>query len=68
MKTKANKRWRLQIRFKDNNDPHWFRTWDMMEDFKQLIICKKIAIQLIDDTVSKARIVDLITQETIDLK
>ena len=68
MDKKQNKRWRLQISFTNNGDLHWFRTWDIMEDFKQLIPCHKFAESIIDETVKKARIVDLVTEKIIDLK
>jgi len=68
MKTEDNKRWRLQIRFNNNGDLHWFRTWDIMEDFKQLLVCEEFANSIIDNTVSKARIVDKVTNKIIDLK
>ena len=51
-------RWYLQIRFKNNGDPHFWRTWCINEPFKTLKECEEIADGMIDNTVVAMRIVD----------
>lgn len=67
MKT-DNFRYILQIKFINNGDPHWFSMWDINEPYKQLIQCQEDSEILIDNTVEKARIVDTVNGNVINIK
>jgi hypothetical protein len=51
-------RWYLQIRFKNNGDPFFMRTWCINEPYNTLKECEEIAEGLLDETVDKMRIAD----------
>lgn len=51
-------KYRLQIRFRDNGDPFWMRTWCINEPFDDLEEYRGMARGLLDDTVDAMRIVD----------
>ena len=56
-------RWYLQIRFKNNGDPFFMKTWCINEPFKTLIECEIMAKGLLDNTVDSMRIVDKVKNE-----
>lgn len=58
-----NHRWYLQIRFKNNGDPFWYRSWCINEPYKTLTECEDIAEGLLDDTVDAMRIVDSVKND-----
>ena len=51
-------RWYLQIRFKNNGDPFFWRTWCINEPYKTLKECEAMAECMLDDTVDAMRIAD----------
>lgn len=51
-------RWYLQIRFKNNGDPFFMKTWCINEPYKTLKECETMAEGLLDDTVASMRIAD----------
>jgi hypothetical protein len=63
MKNKEQYRYYLQVKFRNNGDPHWFRTWDINEPFKSLSDCKRMAEGMLDDTVEKMRISDAVKND-----
>lgn len=61
-----NYRYRVQILFKNSNSMFFARIWDINEPIKTL----KEAISyksLIDDSVESARIVDIVTNNVVEI-
>lgn len=54
-----NKRWVLKISFNGSLD------WDIIEEYSQLVVCKKEAKELKDSTVKTMLIEDKVTGNTI---
>lgn len=61
--TKENYRWRLQIRFRDNNDLSFLSTWCVNEPYKTLKECEDASDGLLDDSVLKMQIADCAKNE-----
>lgn len=51
-------RWYLQIRFRNNGDPFFMKSWCINEAFKSLNECEEMAKGLLDNTVESMRIAD----------
>ena len=57
MKNKQH-RWYLQIRFKNNGDPFFLKSWCINDSFANIKECEKMAEGLLDQSVESMRIVD----------
>lgn len=57
--SKEQNRWYLQIRFKNNGNSHFCRTWCINEPYKTLKECEEMAEGMLDDTVDAMRIADI---------
>jgi len=56
-------RWYLQIRFKNNIEPFFWRKWCINEPYKTLKECEEMAEGMLDDTVDAMRIADAVYNE-----
>ena len=56
-------RYYLQIKFKGTKDPFFLSSWDINEPFDNFNECDIMAIELMDNTIAKMRIVDIISNK-----